>query len=684
MDDSILNDEAFDEARQRMVQNQIASRGVRDARVLDAMREIARHLFVPPELAEFAYSDTPLPLADGQTISQPVIVARMLEAAQLSPHDRVLDVGTGSGYAAAVASRLAAHVDSIERHRSLADRARHTLGEQGFDNVDVHQADGTRGWPACAPFDAIVAAAGGPDVPQAWREQLAVGGRLVMPVGESMETQRLIKMTRRSETDFDEEDLCAVHFVPLIGEQGWPENSSATATDEAGESPSRMRERRAQRQSQRQPRSLAGLIAASARPLPEPEDESFADAFDHLRTKRAVLLGECSHGTSEFYRARAAITRRLVERHGFTIVAVEADWPDAAVIDGHVRSRTPRTDEPPFQRFPVWMWRNEEFAAFVRWLRAHNERVADTQRCGFYGLDMYSLSASIAAVLDYLDRTDPEAAKIARVRYGCLTPWQKDPQVYGRAAFSAGFVTCENAVVQQLHDLLRTRLEESNGDSERWFDATQNARLVASAERYYRTMYRSSAQSWDLRDTHMFETLQSLLHSQGPESRAVVWAHNSHIGNAAATEMGRVRGELNVGQLCRERFGDEAALIGFGTHAGAVAAATDWDGPLEVKAVRPSREDSYEYQFHASGESRCFVDLSRGADPLLHERLSEARLERFIGVIYRPETELHSHYAEAVLPEQFDAYVWFDTTRAVEPLATRATERTPDLYPFGV
>ena len=441
---------------------------------------------------------------------------------------------------------------------------------------------------------------------------------------------------------------------------------------------------------------LARLIATAARPLPEPEDANFADAFDYLGTKRLVLLGECSHGTSEFYRARAAITQRLVERHGFTIVAVEADWPDAAIIDNFVRSRERRTSEPPFQRFPVWMWRNEEFAAFVRWLRAHNENVqrihssgraetaADARACGFYGLDMYSLSASIAAVLDYLDHTDPDAAMIARERYGCLTPWQKDPQVYGRAAFSAGFETCENAVVEQLQDLLRKRLEQANGDSHRWFDATQNARLVASAERYYRTMYRSSAESWNLRDTHMFETLQSLLDSRGPESRAVVWAHNSHIGNAAATEMGRAGGELNVGQLCRETFGDEAALIGFGTHAGAVAASSDWDGPMEIKAVRPSREDSYEYQFHASGQPRCVIDLSRGAAPLLRDRLKEARLERFIGVIYRPETELYSHYAEAVLADQFDGYVWFDTTRAVEPLATRATERTPDLYPFGL
>ncbi|WP_025599550.1 protein-L-isoaspartate(D-aspartate) O-methyltransferase [Burkholderia sp. WSM2230] len=703
MDESITGDEAFYEARQQMVESQIVSRGVSDARVLEAMREVPRHLFVPQELAEFAYSDTPLPLADGQTISQPVIVARMLAAAELAPADRVLDVGTGSGYAAAVASRLSAHVDSIERRASLAQSARHALRERGFDNVDVHHADGTRGWAAGAPFDAIIAAAGGPDVPPAWREQLSIGGRIVMPVGASRESQRLVKLTRRSDTQFDEEDLGGVHFVSLIGEQGWPDEGAAQSEsplNEDADQPHRPPE--IQQQQRRQPakpsrtprpQPLAELIAAAARPLPEPEDRSFADAFDHLGTKRVVLLGECSHGTSEFYRARAAITQRLVERHGFTIVAVEADWPDAAIINSYVRSQEPRTDEPPFQRFPVWMWRNEEFAAFVRWLRAHNESVqrnkrveaaADAQACGFYGLDMYSLSASIAAVLDYLDHTDPDAAKVARERYGCLTPWQKDPQVYGRAVFSAGFATCENAVVEQLQDLLRKRLEQSHGDNDRWFDATQNARLVASAEGYYRTMYRSSAGTWNLRDTHMFETLQSLLDSQGPASRAVVWAHNSHVGNAAATEMGRVRNELNVGQLCRERFGDEAALIGFGTHAGAVAAASDWDGPMEIKAVRPSREDSYEYQFHRSGEPRCVLDLSSGAAPLLRDRLKEARLERFIGVIYRPESELHSHYAEAVLPEQFDAYVWFDTTRAVEPLATRATERTPDLYPFGV
>jgi erythromycin esterase-like protein len=413
--------------------------------------------------------------------------------------------------------------------------------------------------------------------------------------------------------------------------------------------------------------------------------------FDRFGKKRVVLLGEASHGTAEFYRARAAITRRLIEAHGFRFVAVEADWPDAAIVDERVRQRPKaRPGATPFQRFPVWMWRNREFGAFVSWLRGHSAALAEEQRAAFYGLDLYSLSESIAAVLGYLDAHDPEAARVARERYGCLTPWQKNPAVYGRAAYQSGFGKCRDAVVAQLRDLLDARLDASVQEDARLFDATHNARLVASAEEYYRAMYESSAQSWNLRDTHMFETLTSLLDAWGPDARAVVWAHNSHLGDASATEMGRMRGELNVGQLCRERFGTAAALIGFGTHTGSVAAASDWDAPMQVMRVRPSREDSYEHQFHLAGVSACLLDLRRGADDALLAHLREERLERFIGVIYRPGTELYSHYAEAELPAQFDAFVWFDETTAVTPLPVPGAHspdvqyEEPETFPFGV
>ena len=428
------------------------------------------------------------------------------------------------------------------------------------------------------------------------------------------------------------------------------------------------------------------MIANAAEPLPDLDDPGFGALFDRYGDRRVVLLGEASHGTSEFYRARGAITRRLIEQHGFSIVAVEADWPDAAVLDRHVRHRPPRdAADPPFQRFPSWMWRNREVAEFLDWMRAHNAGLAPDARAGFHGLDMYNMGGSIAAVLDYLDRIDPEAAGVARDRYGCLHPWHGEPSAYGRAVLTEGYRRCEKGVVQQWRDLLKNRLDYEAEGSEGFLDAERNARLVAAAERYYRIMYYGDAESWNLRDSHMFETLQSLLDARGPQSKAVVWAHNSHIGDARHTDMGQ-RGEHNIGQLCRQWFGEEAALIGFGTHTGTVAAATDWDGDMEIKRVRPSRSDSYEGASHASGVPRFLLDLHR--DPALFVALEQPRLERFIGVIYRPETELVSHYARATLPRQFDAWVWFDETQAVTPLGrethAEAAGEAPETFPFGL
>src|SRR4051812_21874312 len=275
-------------------------------------------------------------------------------------------------------------------------------------------------------------------------------------------------------------------------------------------------------------------------------------------------------------------------------------------------------------------------------MRTHNAGVSELeQRAGFYGLDLYNMSGSIAAVLEYLDQVDPEAAAVARERYGCLTPWQKEPSTYGHAVLTAGYHQCEQAVVEQCRELLQRQLDYAAQDGEAFLDAAQNARLVASAERYYRIMYYGGPESWNLRDTHMFETLEHLLDARGPKSKAVVWAHNSHIGNARYTEMVVVRDELNIGQLCRQRFGDKAALIGLGTHSGTVAAAADWGGEMKVQQVRPSHADSYERLCHDCRVPRFLLDLRR--DEALRERLLERRLERFIGVIYRPETELRSH-----------------------------------------
>jgi erythromycin esterase-like protein len=380
---------------------------------------------------------------------------------------------------------------------------------------------------------------------------------------------------------------------------------------------------------------------------------------------------------------REKISRALIERKGFSFIAIEGDWPDAARIDHYVRHREYTPSEwTAFARFPTWMWRNIEVQNFVDWLRGHNAGLKPAARIAFHGLDLYSLYASIRFVLEFLDEVDPPSARVARERYGCLTPWQADPATYGHAALTGRYPTCERDVLRTLEDLLKKRQAYAAHDGERFLDATQNARLVANAERYYRVMYYGSRASWNLRDGHMFETLQTLLAHHGAHSKGIVWAHNSHIGNAAATEMS-ARGEHNIGQLCRQAFGDQCYAIGFGTDHGTVAAATDWDGPMEIKRVRPAHANSYERLCHQSSVPRFMLGL-RDAGSAHVRGLRAPRLERAIGVIYRPDTELASHYFEAVLPRQFDEYIWFDETKAVTPLQTRDLEGMPDTYPFGL
>jgi erythromycin esterase-like protein/predicted phosphoribosyltransferase/dienelactone hydrolase len=431
--------------------------------------------------------------------------------------------------------------------------------------------------------------------------------------------------------------------------------------------------------------TAAARLRRSVEPLGDIDDPAFAAAFDRYADARVVLIGEASHGTSEFYRARAAITRRLIERHGFDVVAVEADWPDAAAIDRHVRIKPvqPMTP-PPFTRFPTWMWRNTDVEAFVRWLRAYNAGLSPERRTAFYGLDLYNMRASMAAVLAYLDKVDPTAAAAARERYACLTPWSGEPAAYGRAALTRGYAFCEGPVLEILRDMVRKSLDYAVSDGERFFDAAQNARLVADAERYYRVMYYGAHESWNLRDSHMFETLEHILALRGPASRVVVWAHNSHIGDARFTDMGAARGELNIGQLCRERFGRDAALIGFGAHGGTVMAASDWDEPAQVMQVRPSRPDSYEALCHETGVARFLLDLRPGLHEAVRRDLREPRLERYIGVIYRPDTELLSHYVRSSLPDQYDAFVWFDEAHAVTRLTTKLETQEDETYPFGL
>jgi protein-L-isoaspartate(D-aspartate) O-methyltransferase len=651
----------FATLRERMVERQLERRGIDDPALLAAFRAVPREAFVDAAHAGYAYDDSPLPIESGQTISQPYIVALMIDAAEIGEHDHVLEIGAGSGYAAAVIAQLAERVVSVERHHELARLAAARMDQLGLSNVRIVEGDGTRGFAGEAPYDAILVAASGTHVPDPLMAQLKPGGRLVMPVGGQLWSQSLVKLTKRADGTIERDDLGAVRFVPLIGAHGHADTSAALV------------------------RSVPEMIAEAAEPLPDLGDPEFAAHFDRFADARVVMLGEASHGTSEYYRARDAITRRLVEHHGFSIVAVEADWPDAASIDRFIRHRERRDgEEAAFQRFPTWMWRNREVDALIGWMRGHNEGRELAEMAGFYGLDLYNLSSSMRAVIDYLERVDPEAADEARERYACLSPFSREPQAYGRLAMSHGYAFCEAGAVEMLAELLGKRLDYSAEDGEEWLDAAANARLVKNAEAYYRAMYRGAEESWNLRDTHMFETLCQLLDAKGPGSKAVVWAHNSHIGNAEHTEMGMVRGELNIGQLVKGRFGDKAQLIGFGTHSGTVAAASDWDAPMEVKMVRPSLPESYERLCHDSGVKHFLLDLREGENGQVRAALEEPLLERYIGVIYRPETERWSHYSQAILPRQYDGWVWFDETTAVTPLPGAERPGEDDTWPFGL
>jgi len=421
--------------------------------------------------------------------------------------------------------------------------------------------------------------------------------------------------------------------------------------------------------------------------------QEYQPLMELIANRRFVLLGEASHGTHDFYHTRAQITQWLIEEKGFSAVAVEADWPDAYRANRYVQGRSDDGAAiealDSFKRFPTWMWRNTDVVEFISWLREHNDGLPQGKRkAGFYGLDLYSLHASARAVLDFLDKVDPEAAKRARYRYSCFEHFGEDTQAYGYAASFGLSKSCEDEAVSQLVEMQKRAADlakrDGHLDPDAFFAAEQNARLVANAERYYRSMFGGRVESWNLRDQHMVETLNGLADHLGPNSKIVVWAHNSHLGDARATQMGAA-GELNVGQLVRQQHGDNAVLVGFTTYTGTVTAASDWDEPAERKQVRPALPGSYELLFHETANP-AFLLILRGAK-WLSGVLHQERLERAIGVIYLPQSERVSHYFGARLAEQFDAVIHFDQTRAVEPLERTAQWEAgefPETYPFAV
>jgi erythromycin esterase-like protein len=417
--------------------------------------------------------------------------------------------------------------------------------------------------------------------------------------------------------------------------------------------------------------------------------------LDAVGDAEIVLLGEATHGTHEFYRERAQITKKLIEERGFNAVAIEGDWPDAYRVNRYVRGQSEDADAEEalrgFRRFPGWMWRNADVLDFVGWLRSHNDALPKSaEKAGFYGLDLYSLHASVEAVISYLERTDPPSAKRARRRYSCLDHSGGDKE-YGLGVHLSSRRSCEDEVVNELTELRLREAQYMQRDGraagDEFFCAEQNALVIKNAEEYYRTMFQGEVSSWNLRDSHMVETLSALrshMSEQGVLPKTVVWAHNSHVGDARVTRMGHI-GEINLGQLCRERWGKKVYTIGFTTYSGTVTAASEWDGPAERKQVRPAIDESYESLFHGVGYSRFYLNLREEKEAAFH--LGSPRLERAIGVVYRPETELRSHYFECALPGQFDSVLHFDETRAVEPLERTSlweAGEVPETYPTGI
>jgi erythromycin esterase-like protein/predicted phosphoribosyltransferase len=497
----------------------------------------------------------------------------------------------------------------------------------------------------------------------------------------------------RAEVD---EVVCAITPEPFHAVGYWYEDFTQTTDREVRELLARARHSEEVPPTARDIDSTVREAVRAAAHRLTGADRDYDPLMDLIGDARFVLLGEASHGTHEFYGERARITQRLIDEKGFAAVAVEADWPDAHRVNRYVRGASDDFDAAEaladFRRFPRWMWRNTEVVEFIEWLRAHNGALPpNAERTGFYGLDLYSLYASMKAVLQYLEQVDPDAARLTRARYACFDHFGPDPQIYGFFAASDLDRSCKDQVVSQLVELRRRATEYARCDGsiaeEDFFDAEQNARVVKNAKEYYRSMFFGEVSSWNLRDRHMVETLEALvahLGRQGRRAKVIVWAHNSHLGDARATAMDR-RGELNVGQLVRQEYGREAVLVGFTTDHGTVTAASDWDSAAERKHVRPALAGSWEALFHASLPSRFLLNW-RGNRPLSRV-LREPRLERAIGVIYRPETERASHYFQARLSDQFDAVLHFDETRAVEPLEyTTEWEvgEPPETFPFAV
>ncbi|WP_272022986.1 erythromycin esterase family protein [Olleya namhaensis] len=638
------------------ITEQLEDKGISNKLLLEAFQDIPEAFFLSETLHPYFYEDVRIEKSLEKTEPRVIVVARMLEQLKIKEEDKILITGVDSIYILVVLSKIYKNVYNIETNETYANWATEVLKAVEINNVHIKTDNPEIGWKEEGPFNAILIASAFKEIPNTIKKQLAIGAKLIAPVGPDW-AHVLLEVTKRvSENDYVSKALRDNYYIP--NPKILPKISKETYTET----------------------EIIDEIGINSIPFKTIKKFPMDGLLDRIGNAKVVLLGEASHGTSEFYLTRQEITKALIEKKGFNFVCAEADWSDAEQINNYVKNEYTAQNWLPFARFPEWMWKNKEVLDFVEWLKKYNAKRNNT--IGFYGLDLYGLENSIDLVINYLQKIDPELAKIAKNRYACITPYMSNPTVYGKLVTTNTLESCEKDVIDMLFDLLKNKNKLNH--TKEYFYAYQNATVVVDAERYYKAMYYGSAESWNLRDFHMFYTLKSLLSFFGKDSKTIVWAHNSHIGNALATEM-YARGEINIGHLCKEHFGSKSYHIGFGTNTGTVAASKNWGEKMNKMPIKDAVDNSYENLCNKTNVSNFTLPLrEEHTEKKLRDFLSVPRLQRAIGVVYKPETELRSHYYKSILPYQFDEYIWFNKTKAITPLETKTSiTKLIDIHPFG-
>ncbi|GKV69808.1 hypothetical protein NCCP2716_23060 [Sporosarcina sp. NCCP-2716] len=394
-------------------------------------------------------------------------------------------------------------------------------------------------------------------------------------------------------------------------------------------------------------------------------EAALAELADRAESADVVMIGEATHGTKEFYAQRAELSKRLITEKGFTVIAVEGDWPSAQAANRYVKygegESAKSVLQQAFTRWPEWMWANETVADFAEWLKRHNETAGT--KTGFYGIDLYSLYESIDELLRYLTEHPQEGTDLdlARKAFSCFEPYNRMPEHY---ALSAAHFTAECIrEVSELLSAVRASAKRYEAGHEEDLNAVMNALVAKNAEAYYRELMQEEAISWNTRDLHMAEAVKALK-AYHENAKVIIWEHNTHIGDASATSMTSA-GMTNVGELMREEYGkDRTYAVGFGTYEGTVIAADSWGAPRERMTIPPAPFNTWEGQLHASGLGDSVLLFDGSSSSSFDEWIGH----RAVGVVYNPEIEAHGNFVPSRIGSRYDAFVFIDRSTALEPL----------------